>query len=478
MTPTTARLLLAAASLLPVARAPAQDGVSQAGAALTRAAARRGIVPPAATFVVRDILNQRRHDIALPAGADALSLDLRFDRPDDLAPGRTVHLQVGVATAAVGDPTRVPPVSLALAIDCSGSMREADKLERVKQGLVALVARLRPTDHVALIAWSDTARVVRSGRPVGDGCELRAAIATLQGGGSTNLHGGLMSALAELAGTRRIGGSNRVVLLTDGIANCGIVDPDTIAADAALLSDAGIDVTTIGFGADVQSDLLRRIAERGRSAFHYVADDADIAKVFVDEVQSLVTSVARRIRVELELDPDLHVLRTFGPAPTEGPVLAFDLEDMGLHASQIALVDLALRPSVAAKRRFAVRARLRWVDAATGAARERSAVASLCRPAEGPVDETADGAAFGPTSGDLEVLRNRAIAELAEGMRAMADACARGDTADAQRRVNFALCLAGADPRVAGHPDVAAVIATAARFRDLLGPGARVGDDR
>lgn len=467
MTPTTARLLLAAASLLPVALAPAQEGVSQAGAALTRSAALRGIVPPAAAFVVRDILNQRHHDIALPMGDEALGLDLRFDRPGDLAPGRTVHLQVGVATAAVGDPTRVPPVSLALAIDCSGSMREADKLERVKQGLIALVARLRPTDRVALIAWSDTARVVRSGRPVGDGCELRAAIATLQGGGSTNLHGGLMSALAELAGTRRSGGSNRVVLLTDGIANCGIVDPDTIAADAALLSDAGIDVTTIGFGADVQSDLLRRIAERGRSAFHYVADDADIAKVFVDEVQSLVTSVARRIRVELELDPDLCVLRTFGPSPTTtGPVLAFDLEDMGHHASQIALVDLAVRPSVEGKRRFPVRARLRWIDPATGGAREQTTVASLLASNNGA------------SAGDPEVLRNRAIAELAEGMRAMADALARGDTTEAQRRVAFALCLAGADPRVAGHPDVAAVVATAARFRDLLRPGARAGDDR
>jgi Ca-activated chloride channel family protein len=275
-----------------------------------------------------------------------------------------------------------------------------------------------------------------------------------------------MCALAEVARSRVAGGTNRVILLTDGIANRGVTDGGAIAADASLLAAAGIDIATIGFGQDAQVELLRRIAAAGRSAFHFVADGEDIAKVFVREAQSLLSPVARRLRLELELDPHLRVVRVLGPEAQIDGRLEFRLEDLNHHASQVVLVEMRLAGAPHGKRRFPARARLRFVDAVSGEERALARVASL-----------PDAGEHGATQ-DVDVRRNHAIARLALAMREMATECHAGRSDAARRVLAAAIGSASRDPQVGGHPDVARVIATAARYRDVLEPVDQGSADR
>ena len=87
--------------------------------------------------------------------------------------------------------------------------------------------------------------------------------------------------------------TNRVILLTDGIANQGVVDPARIAAESREYNGQGIDLSTIGVGLDLNNDLLRTLARSGRGLYHFISDYKDINKVFVNEVQSLISSVAK-----------------------------------------------------------------------------------------------------------------------------------------------------------------------------------------
>ncbi len=98
-------------------------------------------------------------------------------------------------------------------------------------------------------------------------------------------------------------GTNRVVLLTDGIANQGVTDPAQIARESLSFNDRGVDLSTIGVGLDLNKDLLRDLAKSGRGLFHFVADAQDIDKVFLKEVQSLVAPVASEPNLEIRVRP-------------------------------------------------------------------------------------------------------------------------------------------------------------------------------
>ena len=106
-----------------------------------------------------------------------------------------------------------------------------------------------------------------------------------------------------------------MILLTDGIANVGTTDPQKIAAESSEFNGQGVDLSTIGVGLELNNDLLRTLATRGRGLYHFVADYKDIDKVFVTEVQSLLSSVAKNVRLDVEVDPNLIVEKIYGYDP-------------------------------------------------------------------------------------------------------------------------------------------------------------------
>src|SRR5205085_8479956 len=131
---------------------------------------------------------------------------------------------------------------------------------------------------------------------------VKRLIREIRPGSSTNIHAGLMLGYREALKNFSKDATNRVILLTDGIANQGVTDPDKIAQDSLGFNDRGVDLSTIGVGLDLNKDLLRELAKSGRGLFHFVADAEDINKVFVKELQSLVSPVATEPNVEIEYD--------------------------------------------------------------------------------------------------------------------------------------------------------------------------------
>ncbi|MFK7741870.1 MAG: VWA domain-containing protein [Planctomycetota bacterium] len=357
---TASRLPYACLALaLLAAPTAAQAAQSTYGHARARALANLGRLPTPRDIVERDIVNYHRHRLPLPNADQAVSLELRMD--PSTGPRETFWLQVGYATMPEGDRALAPPCCVALVVDTSGSMSQRGKLANVQRGLLAFVERLRPDDLVALVTFADEATTRYSLQRRGDGRAIAAAIAALAPNGSTNLHAGVMRGIAELrAGTgdqaeRRADPGDaddsrvlihgrmgrRILVLTDGIANVGTTAPATIArevaaaaapaaaAAAAAESDAGgtaspidistIDISTIGVGEQIDTVLLQQLAERSRGLFHFVADSADIDKVFVQEADSLLVPVARDCELTVTFDAPVEV-SLFGHAHVGGDI--------------------------------------------------------------------------------------------------------------------------------------------------------------
>ncbi|HEX8688252.1 MAG TPA: VWA domain-containing protein, partial [Pyrinomonadaceae bacterium] len=342
----TYRILLPLALLLLAAPpARAQEGASTAAAARTRYLSEMGLIPASRSVAVEEFVNYHRHQFGRPKAGEAVLLDVRWGNDRVSASDPEAVLQVGFSTALASDRRQLPPVNLALVIDKSGSMADSDKLSKVKEALLTLVNQLRETDTLSLVVFDSEAAVLRPAREVGDREEVRRLIRGIEPGSSTNIHAGLVLGYREALRSFKRGGTNRVVLLTDGIANQGVTDPAQIARESLSFNDRGVDLSTIGVGLDLNKDLLRDLAKSGRGLFHFVADAQDIDKVFLKEVQSLVAPVASEPNLEVEYGPGLELAHVYGyePERTAGG-LKIRLDNMNQGLTQVVLLRFKASP--------------------------------------------------------------------------------------------------------------------------------------
>ena len=190
------------------------------------------------------------------------------------------------------------PLNLSIVLDRSGSMA-GDKLAAARDAAALLVQRLHPDDTVSVVAYDDEVTTVAEPATGAAQAGLTTQIKAIQPGGSTNLSGGWLRARELVARGKREGGVNRVVLLTDGLANVGITAPDQLLGLCRTACDAGITTTTIGFGADYDEKLLRGMADAGGANMWYIERADQAADVFAEELEGLLTLCAQTVSVEI-----------------------------------------------------------------------------------------------------------------------------------------------------------------------------------
>ena len=318
----------------------AQSAVSSAGVGIARSGAgtynTAGIyvMPQPEIFRVEEFINYHRHDLPLPSGENRI----RFTTQTlELADGQKL-IQLGITTPRDLDPELIPPLNMVLVIDQSGSM-SGERLQNVKKALKKLANRLRPQDKVCIVGFNSHASVILEATNKSRIKKINNAIEGMQAGGSTNLHAGLMLGYqqAELHFDKER--SNRVILLSDGITNSGVVDTKQIADESKRFNRRGIDLSTIGLGQDLNHDLLRDLADAGRGLIHFVGDSKDIEKTFVNEVESLLAPAAKKVKLEIEFvqqDDDTFV---FGYSPKrKGTRQIFRLDNLNHGATQVVLI--------------------------------------------------------------------------------------------------------------------------------------------
>ena len=253
--------------------------------------------------------------------------------------------------------------------------------------------------------------------------------------------------------------TNRVILLTDGIANTGVTDPGRIARASLSFNERGIDLSTIGVGLDLNKDLLRQLAKSGRGLFHFVADAQDIEKVFLTEVQSLVSPVATQPNVEIDFDQGLELVQVYGYEPQfrRGGV-QLKLDNMNSGLTQVVM--LRVRPAlyVPDRSRLGVKVRLGYYDLA----RKRRVVES-----EEAFVTVRDGAQAVALE-DGEVEKNYSIALLAQAIRDMAAASEAGRFVEAENLLTSAIATTFQRYPNLEDEDVRRTLSTARKYQEAL----------
>ena len=259
----------------------------------------------------------------LPGGVITARTDRRLVR----AAARSERFLVIDVTAPTveRDPSRSrPPVNIAFVLDRSGSMGGRGKLALAKQAVLEAIARLEDRDRFSVVVYDNEVDVVVPATEAGATARREAAqrLARIDARGSTALHGGWLAGCEQVAKGLASEGVNRALLLTDGLANVGLRDPDKLAAEAARLRARGIATSTLGVGTDFDEELLTAMADQGGGHFYFAGDVAQMRDHISSEVGDTLEVVARDvvIHVRVPAGVDVETLSPFRMERVSGGV--------------------------------------------------------------------------------------------------------------------------------------------------------------
>ncbi|MBD3306761.1 VWA domain-containing protein [candidate division KSB3 bacterium] len=212
------------------------------------------------------------------------------------------------------------PVDMVIVLDQSGSMR-GQKLDYAKQAILTLLSRLGETDRFALLGYADHVwtyaalnNVTATQRQ-----HLHRLISNLSAGGNTNLGGGLQQGIAALLNAPRQGHVEKVILISDGLANRGIIAPEALGSMASLAVEEEFAVSTVGVGHDFNEQVMTTIADRGAGNYYYLAHPSTFAEIFRQEFESSQTVAARAVEITLALPDGISLLNASGYPITTTP---------------------------------------------------------------------------------------------------------------------------------------------------------------
>jgi Ca-activated chloride channel family protein len=226
--------------------------------------------------------------------------------------GERVIIKVGLSgIERLINPKRMP-LNVAVVLDKSGSMGGGGKMENAKRGAIEIVERLGRDDIVSLVVYDTRPRVVIPAQRVRDKEELIATIMNVFAGGNTALYGGVSFGASEVRKYMSWKYINRIILLSDGLANVGPQSTQELAYLGRSLSKEGITVSTIGVGLDYNEDLMTALAARSGGNSYFASTSGELPRIFAEEIGEAMTVVARDVRIYIDCGDGVRPITVIG----------------------------------------------------------------------------------------------------------------------------------------------------------------------
>ncbi|MEO7458330.1 MAG: von Willebrand factor type A domain-containing protein [Gemmatimonadaceae bacterium] len=262
----------------------------------------QGQLPPKDAVRIEELINYFPYDDPSPGRSGA---PLRVSTELAAAPWNESHDLLRVAVRARDiDMRNAPPSNLVFLVDVSGSMQGPGRLPLVKQALALLVNELREDDHVAIAVYAGNAGLVLPSTPGSDKRRILEALEGLEAGGSTAGGAGIRLAYDVARKNFIAGGSNRVILCTDGDFNVGASSDGDLVRLIEQRRAEGSFLTILGFGMGNYKDAkMEKLAGAGNGNYGYIDDLLEARKMLVKEMGGTLVTVAKDVKLQVEFNP-------------------------------------------------------------------------------------------------------------------------------------------------------------------------------
>ncbi|MDG1854010.1 MAG: von Willebrand factor type A domain-containing protein [Verrucomicrobiales bacterium] len=263
---------------------------------------RRGQLPPVDAVRVEELINYFDYDYPYSGDKHPFSVHLETSS----VPWKAGHRLVRIGLKAKDMQLDKRPASnLVFLIDCSGSMGNKEKLPLLKKSLVLLVENLTEDDRIGIVTYAGGAGVEMDPLHGDQKDKIIEVINGLRSGGSTNGEGGIRVAY-DLASKNYIeGGTNRVIIATDGDFNVGISNSNKLIELVKGRADKEkIFLTALGFGeGNIKDARLEQIANNGNGEYYYIDSIKEGRRVLVDKMSSTLVTVAKDVKIQVDFNP-------------------------------------------------------------------------------------------------------------------------------------------------------------------------------
>ena len=227
---------------------------------------------------------------------------------------REVIVQVDLDAKRPPEHGKRAPMNLAVVLDRSGSMQGA-KFEKAKQGACVAIDKLADDDFFSLVMFDNEAEVLLPPERVGGERSreaLKSRIDRIRTGGGTAIHAGVTLGAKQIRRNLEREFVNRIVLLSDGLANSGPSRPSDLADLGRDLRHDGMSVTTIGLGDDYNEDLMTALAEASNANYYYVRDAEKLPGIFAEELGAARSLVARGVTIRITVPDGVRIREIVG----------------------------------------------------------------------------------------------------------------------------------------------------------------------
>jgi Mg-chelatase subunit ChlD len=275
--------------------------VSDVAFKLAGASLDNGALPDPNSVRVEEFVNAFQYRD--PAPAPGARLAFHWERAHYPFAHNRDLLRFSVQTAALGrEPQK--PLNLVLLLDNSGSMERPDRVQTIQAALRALAAQLKPSDRISVVSFARTAQLCVDGLAGNQAEELVRRVGELNPQGGTNLEDALALAYQTARRHFQTTGNNRVILLTDGAANLGNVDPATLRQSVVQQRQKGIALDCFGIGWEgYNDDLLENLSRNGDGRYGFLNDPAQAGPEFASLLAGALQVAAKNVKAQVEFNP-------------------------------------------------------------------------------------------------------------------------------------------------------------------------------
>jgi Mg-chelatase subunit ChlD len=275
--------------------------VSDVSFKLAAASLEQGQMPDAASVRSEEFINA--FDYRDPEPAAGAPIAFAWERARYSFAHNRDLLRFSLKTAAAGRQAG-RPLNIVLLLDNSGSMERADRVRTIHEALRVLAAQLQPQDKLSVITFARTARLVVDGASGSEAEAVALAVSEITPQGGTNLEDAMALAYQTAAKHYLANGINRVVLLTDGAANLGDVEPDSLKQKVEAQRQQGIALDCFGIGWDgLNDDLLEVLSRNGDGRYGFINSPEEAATDFVGQLAGALKVAASDVKVQVEFNP-------------------------------------------------------------------------------------------------------------------------------------------------------------------------------
>lgn len=234
--------------------------------------------------------------------------------------------------------------NLTFVVDRSGSMSDEGRMDYLKRGMRKMIGELKTGDLVNVVLFDHDVCVPVENFVVGrDKPEsLEKAIDRMKPRGSTDVHAGLTRGYELADRAYQPTYNNRVVLVTDALANTGNTDPRTMSMVSKYYDERKIRLSGVGVGTEFNDALLDKLTEKGKGAYVFLGSEAEVDAVFGARFISLLETTAMDVHFQLHLPQSLRMNVFYGE---ESSAVKEDVQAIHYFAntSQLFLSDLMAR---------------------------------------------------------------------------------------------------------------------------------------